>query len=74
MDKKKKNIIAVIIIAVIFLLYISVYIGLLYYTVPFPTNLLIGLVPTVLAIAFIKVFLDRIREINEGKDDDLDKY
>jgi hypothetical protein len=74
MDKRKKNITAVIVIAIIFLLYMIAYVCLIFAAVPFPINAIFGIVPTRIIIAFIHVCLARIREIDEGNDDDLDKY
>ncbi len=74
MDKKRKNKIAVIVISAIFLLYMLIYMGAVYATIPFPYNVLWGVIPAALAIAFISVSLARIKEIESDENDDLDKY
>ncbi|MFZ7119936.1 MAG: hypothetical protein ACOWWH_03160 [Eubacteriaceae bacterium] len=39
-----------------------------------PTKVILTVVMVVLTVIFIKVFIERINEIKEGKEDDLSKY
>ena len=76
MDKHKKKMIAPVIITVILVLY---YIGFAAVCVmvpgmPWPAKVLGGVIPLILAGVLIYVFVERIKEIRSGEEDDLGKY
>ena len=75
MEKKKKKMIAPIVIASLFILY---YIGFFVLCMFIPIaplpKLLLGIVPLLLAGVCIYVLAERIKEIRSGEEDDLSNY
>ena len=75
MEQHKKQIVAAVIIAVIFILLFTGY-AALYFSVPGPAilRILAGGLMTVFAVGMVFVLIERIQEIKKGENDDLDNY
>ena len=70
-----KKMIAPIVITVIAVIYYMFYFGIIIFEVRnTPWLILLGIVPIGLAVAMIYVCIQRIREIENGEEDDLSKY
>lgn len=63
-----------IMITVIMVLYYVVYFGILILLLDGVWQLLLGIVPLVLAVVMVKVCIERINEIRNGEEDDISKY
>lgn len=75
MNKHSKKMIAPIIIAVLFILYIVIYFTVLIEVIPFLLlKILFIIIPSALSIAMIFILAQRIKEIKGGQEDDLSKY
>ncbi len=71
---KQKNYAAPIVIAVLLLLYLAVYFGVLMALVPGIWKFVLLLLPVSFAGVLIYVCVDRIKEIRSGEEDDLSQY
>ena len=74
MDEHKKKMIAPIVVTVIVVLYYVAYFALLVYYLDGIFELMLGIIPAVLAVAMIYVCIQRIKEIEGGEEDDIGKY
>lgn len=74
MDRRKKKMIAPIIVTVIMVLYYIAYFGFLISLLDVIWKFALGIIPLVLAGVMIYVCKERIDEIKEGEEDDLGKY
>ena len=74
MDKHRKKKVAPIVITVIMVIYFIAYFALMVGTMPFPLNVLFGIIPLGLGLTMIYVCRERIGEIEGGEEDDLSKY
>ena len=75
MSPHGKKMIAPIIITVLFLLYLAVYCGMLFYaSMAEPAVFLMAIPLILLGIGMVYTLLARIREIRSGEEDDLDNY
>ena len=72
--KKNKKMIAPILISVIIILYYVLYFGILIALLDGIWKYVLGIVPLLFAGVMIKVCAERIKEIKEGEEDDLNKY
>lgn len=71
---RKKMVAPIIIAVVLALYYIGFFAVCVIVPVPFPINVLMGIVPLVIAGVIIYVLIERIEEIRSGEEDDLSKY
>lgn len=74
MDNHKKKMIAPVVITVLVVIYYIVYFALAIKTVDGIAKYILGIIPVLLAGIMIKVCIERIKEIEEGEEDDLGKY
>lgn len=76
MDKKKKKMIApIIIVSIIAVYYIGIGVYFAYMAgVPMIAKILALIIPAALAGVAITVLVQRIKEIRKGEDDDISKY
>lgn len=74
MDRRKKKMIAPIVVTVIMVLYYLAYFGFLISLLDVIWKFALGIIPLVLAGVMIYVCKERIDEIKEGEEDDLGKY
>ena len=74
MDEHGKKMIAPIIITILFVLYYAFYFTVIIALLDGIWKLLLGIIPVVLAVIMIYVCVQRIKEIEEGEEDDLSKY
>lgn len=74
MDNHKKKMIAPVVITVLIVIYYIVYFALVIKTVEGIARYILGVIPLRLAGVMIKVCIERIKEIEEGEEDDLGKY
>lgn len=75
-EEQIKKLIAPIIIAALFLIYLILYVGSLIFASFMTTPLLILLAVPLIALGagMVYVLISRIREIKKGEDDDLSHY
>ena len=74
MDSKKKKLLAPIIVTLIMVLYYVAYFGLLIWALEGVWKYILGIIPIALSAVMIAVCVERIKEIQEGEEDDLSKY
>lgn len=74
MNEHRKKMIAPIIITILFVLYYAFYFAIIIALPVGIWKLFLGIVPVVLAVIMIYVCVQRIKEIEEGEEDDLSKY
>ena len=74
MDPHRKKMIAPIIVTICMILYYIVYFGMLLSVLDGIWRYLLGIFPIAFSAVMIKVCLERIKEIQEGEEDDLSKY
>lgn len=74
MNLHGKKMIAPIIVTIVMVLYYVVYFGLLLSTLDGIWKYMLGILPIVFSAVMIKVCVERIKEIQEGEEDDLSKY
>ncbi len=74
MDSKKKKFLAPIIVTLIMVLYYIAYFGLLIWAIDGVWKYVLGIIPVALSVVMIAVCVERIKEIQEGEEDDLSKY
>lgn len=74
MDRRKKKMIAPIVVTVIMVLYYLAFFGFLISLLDVIWKFALGIIPLVLAGVMIYVCKERIDEIKEGEEDDLGKY
>ena len=74
MDLHRKKMIAPIIVTICMILYYIAYFGMLISVLDGIWKYLLGIFPIVFSAVMIKVCLERIKEIQEGEEDDLSKY
>ena len=74
MDSKKKKLLAPIIVTLIMVLYYIAYFGLLIWALEGVWKYVLGIIPVALSAVMIAVCVERIKEIQEGEEDDLSKY
>ena len=74
MKLHKTRIIVPIVITVIIVLYCVVYFGISMLLFHGLWQLLLGVVPLILAVVMVKVCIERIHEIRNGEEDDISKY
>jgi uncharacterized membrane protein YhaH (DUF805 family) len=74
MDSKKKKFLAPIIVTLIMVLYYIAYFGLLIWALDGVWKYVLGIIPVALSVVMIAVCVERIKEIQEGEEDDLSKY
>ena len=67
--------IAPVIITVLLIIYFIIYFGLLIFAIDnMIIRILLGIIPLILGATVIGLCIQRIKEINEGEEDDLGKY
>ena len=67
--------IAPVIITVLLIIYFIIYFGLLIFAIDnMIIRILLGIIPLILGSTVIGLCIQRIKEINEGEEDDLGKY
>ncbi|MBQ1862037.1 MAG: hypothetical protein II149_00845 [Clostridia bacterium] len=70
-----KKMIAPVIITVLLIIYFIIYFGLLIFAIDnMIIRILLGIIPLILGATVIGLCIQRIKEINEGEEDDLGKY
>ena len=74
MNEHRKKMIAPIIITILFVLYYAFYFTIVIALPIGIWKLFLGIIPVVLAVIMIYVCVQRIKEIKEGEEDDLNKY
>lgn len=74
MSNHGKKKIAPIVITVLILIYYGIYFGVLISLLPSFWKIVVGIVPLLIAGVMLYVCIQRIREIDEGEEDDLSKY
>ena len=72
--KKGKKMIAPIIVSVIIILYYVLYFSIVVTLLDGVLKYALAIIPLFFAGVMIKVCVERIKEIKEGKEDDLSKY
>lgn len=74
MDSHRRKMIAPIIVTIVMVFYYVVYFGLLFSMLDGIWKYMLGILPIVFSAVMIKVCVERIKEIQEGEEDDLSKY
>ena len=74
MDSHRRKMIAPIIVTIVMVFYYVVYFGLLLSMLDGIWKYMLGILPIVFSAVMIKVCVERIKEIQEGEEDDLSKY
>lgn len=74
MDSHRRKMIAPIIVTIVMVLYYVVYFSLLLSMLDGIWKYMLGILPIVFSAVMIKVCVERIKEIQEGEEDDLSKY
>ena len=74
MNEHGKKMIAPIIITILSVLYYAFYFTIIIALPVGIWKLFLGIIPVVLAVIMIYVCVQRIKEIEEGEEDDLSKY
>ena len=74
MKNHKKKMIAPIVVTVIMTIYYAIYFGFLISLLEGVWKYALGILPIVFIALMIKVCIERIKEIQEGEEDDLSKY
>ena len=74
MNLHGRKMIAPIIVTIVMVLYYVVYFGLLLSMLGGIWKYMLGILPIVFSAVMIKVCVERIKEIQEGEEDDLSKY
>lgn len=74
MDSHRRKMIAPIIVTIVMVFYYVVYFGLLLSMLDGIWKYMLGILPIAFSAVMIKVCAERIKEIQEGEEDDLSKY
>ena len=74
MKNHKKKMIAPIVVTVIMVIYYAIYFGFLISLLEGVWKYALGILPIAFIALMIKVCIERIKEIQEGEEDDLSKY
>lgn len=74
MDSHKKKMIAPIVVTVLMICYYILYFGILVSLFEGILEYALGIIPIIFSVAMLKVCIERIKEIQEGEEDDLSKY
>ena len=74
MDARKKKMVAPIVVTVLMILYYIAYFGFLLTLLSGIWKYLLGIIPLAFSLVMLAVCIERIREIQEGEEDDLGKY
>ena len=74
MKNHKKKMIAPIVVTVIMIIYYAIYFGFLISLLEGVWKYALGILPIAFIALMIKVCIERIKEIQEGEEDDLSKY
>ena len=74
MNLHGRKMIAPIIVTIVMVFYYVVYFGLLLSMLDGIWKYMLGILPIVFSAVMIKVCVERIKEIQEGEEDDLCKY
>ena len=74
MNLHGRKMIAPIIVTIVMVFYYVVYFGLLLSMLGGIWKYMLGILPIVFSAVMIKVCVERIKEIQEGEEDDLSKY
>lgn len=74
MNLHKKKMVAPIVVTVFIILYYIFYFGFLIAVLDGIWKYALGLIPLIFAVVMVKVCMERIKEIQEGEEDDLSKY
>ena len=74
MNLHGRKMIAPIIVTIVMVFYYVVYFGLLLSMLDGIWKYMLGILPIVFSAVMIKVCVERIKEIQEGEEDDLSKY
>ena len=74
MKNHKKKMIAPIVVTVIMIIYYAIYFGFLISLLEGVWKYAFGILPIAFIALMIKVCIERIKEIQEGEEDDLSKY
>ena len=70
-----KKYLAPLIVAVLMIIYFTVYFGILIMLIENPVfKVLLGIIPAIFSGIMICVLIERIKEIRSGEEDDLSKY
>ena len=71
----RRKMIAPIIITILVILYYGLYFGFLISVIDIPIlKILTGIIPVAIGAGMVIVCIQRIREIQEGEEDDLSQY
>ena len=72
-----QKIAAAVCVAIFLILYYSIY-AYIFFTAAFEMNFILGLLffilPILLLVGIVYVFIERLKEIERGEEDDLDNY
>ena len=74
MKNHKKKMVAPIVVTIIMIIYYAIYFGFLISLLEGVWKYALGIIPFAFAALMIKVCIERIKEIQEGEEDDLSKY
>lgn len=74
MKNHKKKMVAPIVVTIIMIIYYAIYFGFLISLLEGVWKYALGIIPFAFAVLMIKVCIERIKEIQEGEEDDLSKY
>ncbi len=70
-----KKIIAPLVVTALFVIYFVMYFAFLIFIIPsLVAKIILGILPLAFTIVMIHVFVERIKEIRSGEEDDLSKY
>ena len=74
MDNHKKKMTAPIAVTILIICYYGIYFGILVTLFHGIWKYVLGIIPIIFSVAMLKVCIERIKEIQEGEEDDLSKY
>ena len=74
MPSHRKKIIAPAVASAFMILYYLLYFGILIALLEGVWKYLLGIIPLVLSALMLAVFIERMKEIKEGEEDDLGQY
>ena len=74
MNLHKKKMVAPIVVTVLIIVYYIFYFVFLIAILEGIWKYALGLIPLIFSVVMIKVCLERIKEIQEGEEDDISKY
>ena len=74
LNSHRKKMLPPIVISVIIIFYYVVYFGILITLLDGIWKYVLGIIPIIFSAVMLKVFIERIKEIKEGEEDDISKY